>query len=594
MNERSSTRFQIPAIELSLLCSSLGLILFGTGWVFFTRLQLKESFYPEVYIDRVLISGKTTSEVAQALEKSNETISERKTFLFQVDQVSISTPAASLNLKKEYKKTVDDAFSVGHQNFFWDGLTRLLLNNPSKREFFTTQSFDPEKLSQLLAQLKGRLNTPAIYPKSTLGRTGQPATVKIETGKNGKELLVERAVEKIQKDLNSNQTTFVLETTPLEVQLNQDQVLQAKARATKLVGKQLSVVVSDVKKKLSDQEIIALLQLPTGIKEKELKTLSQTWSEQISRPAIEPIFVYDKKTLKVSSFTPPQTGLGVDAPTISDNILSAIQELEKTDLKEKEVVISARETQPKTSLESTNDLGVVSQIGFGDSEYFHSIPGRIHNVDITATRINNTLVAPGQEFSFNKTLGEVSAATGYQPAYVIKDGRTELGDGGGVCQVSTTVFRAVLNAGLPVTKRIAHSYRVSYYELNSKPGIDATVYAGEVDFRFKNDTGHYILIRTENNPKNLYLAVRLFGTSDGRSTEIVDHKTWDAVSAPPTRYQDDPTLPRGTTKQVDFAAGGIKTSFTNIVKDKSGAVLRRDTYLSIYKPWQAVFLVGTK
>src|SRR5690606_10285855 len=149
---------------------------------------------------------------------------------------------------------------------------------------------------------------------------------------------------------------------------------------------------------------------------------------------------------------------------------------------------------------------------------------------------------------------DVSAETGFQPAYVIKNGQTVLGDGGGVCQVSTTVFRAVLDAGLKVTRRLPHSYRVSYYELNSKPGVDATVYSGNIDLRFINDTDHAILIHAEADSKNLYMKVELYGTSDGRTTEIVDHVTWDYRPAPAAVYIPDPTLPAGQTKQVDWAA----------------------------------------
>lgn len=211
----------------------------------------------------------------------------------------------------------------------------------------------------------------------------------------------------------------------------------------------------------------------------------------------------------------------------------------------------------------------------------------------TFSRINNIIIKPGEEFRFNNALGDVSRESGYQPAYVIRSGQTVLGDGGGVCQVSTTVFRAALNAGLPITKRKAHSYRVSYYELDSKPGVDATVYSGDIDLRFINDTGHHILIHTQTDSKNLWMKVEMYGTSDGRTSEIVDHKTWDARPAAATVYIPDPSLPAGTKKQVDWSASGIKASFKNVVRDKNGQLIREEEYYSNYIPWSAKYLVGT-
>src|SRR5205085_743367 len=126
------------------------------------------------------------------------------------------------------------------------------------------------------------------------------------------------------------------------------------------------------------------------------------------------------------------------------------------------------------------------------------------------------LIAPGQVFSFSKAIGEVSSFTGYKQAYVIENGKTVLGDGGGVCQVSTTLFRAALNAGLPIVERHPHAYRVQYYEEDSGPGIDAAVYVPSVDLKFKNDTGHHILIQAYADVENLRLTFDLYGANDGR------------------------------------------------------------------------------
>ncbi len=582
----------LPYLEISLILTAIILITSGVGWFFYAKAHYQQRMYPGVYIDNVNVSGKTQSEVKDLLQQmSGQTVPQ--TITIQVGTVSVSSSAAQLEISKDNNTAIDQAFTIGHKPYLSDGVSRLLFSNPPKINITTQTTANTTKLMELISELKKKEEQPPVMPVATLGTSGKVATLKISEGKDGEVINEETALSRINEALSQNQDLVLLETVSVPGKLTPDQMKVATDRASKFVGKKVLFTADQITETINDQKIISLLSFPDGLNTTAISDLAATWNKEINRLPQNAVLEYDKETLKVKTFVPPLNGLTIHEDDLQKLLSSTLTDLETTTETEKTVPIAVKETPPDISLSSTNDLGINEQIGFGDSEYFHSIPGRIHNVDITASRINNTIVKAGAEFSFNKTLGEVSAATGYAPAYVIKNGHTELGDGGGVCQVSTTLFRALLNAGLPITKRIAHSYRVSYYELNSKPGIDATVYAGEVDLRFINDTGHDILIRTENTPKNLYLAVKIYGTTDGRTTQIVNHKTWDAVPAPPTLYQDDPTLPKGTKKQIDFAAGGIKASFMNIVKDKDGKIIRQDTYYSNYKAWQAVYLVGT-
>ncbi len=250
--------------------------------------------------------------------------------------------------------------------------------------------------------------------------------------------------------------------------------------------------------------------------------------------------------------------------------------------------------KPDITTEEANSFGIVEEIGSGTSLFYHSIPNRIHNVELASQRVNGILVKPGEEFSFDKYLGDVSKATGYATAYVIANGKTVLGDGGGVCQVSTTLFRAILNAGLPITERHAHAYRVGYYEEDSPPGLDATVFYPSVDLKFVNDTGNYILIVSTIDTNELRLTYTLYGKKDGRTVSLSKPIVTGYSPAPPPLYQDDPTLPKGTTNQIDFAAAGSTATFRRTVKDKNGKVTIDENYTSRYAPWRAVFLVGTK
>jgi vancomycin resistance protein YoaR len=249
--------------------------------------------------------------------------------------------------------------------------------------------------------------------------------------------------------------------------------------------------------------------------------------------------------------------------------------------------------KPEITNENVNSLGITDLIGEGTSLFYHSIENRIYNIQLAANRLNGLLIAPGEVFSFDKALGDVSSFTGYKQAYVIENGKTVLGDGGGVCQVSTTLFRAALHAGLPIVERNPHAYRVGYYEEDSGPGIDAAVYVPSVDLKFRNDTGHSILIQAFADTQNLRLTFDLYGTKDNRVVTIGDPVVSSQTPAPATLYQDDPTLPKGEVKQVDFAADGANVYFTRTVS-KDGKVVIADKFISNYRPWQAVYLRGTK
>lgn len=239
------------------------------------------------------------------------------------------------------------------------------------------------------------------------------------------------------------------------------------------------------------------------------------------------------------------------------------------------------------------EYGIVGLLGEGVSEYTGSASSRIHNLNLAATRTDGVLVPPGEVYSFNNSIGNISASTGYQTAYVISNGRTVLGDGGGVCQTSTTLFRAVLNSGLPVVKRNPHAYRVRYYELDAPLGLDAAIYQPSLDFQFKNDTTAYILVQAEPDIDNNKLKFKLYGTPDGRKVEISEPVITGESPPPEPLYQDDSTLPEGVVKQIDFPAWGATATFKRVVT-KDDQTLFEDTFTTRYQPWRAIYLVGKK
>lgn len=315
-------------------------------------------------------------------------------------------------------------------------------------------------------------------------------------------------------------------------------------------------------------------------------------SAAIDIPVENALFQFAKG--KVVSFKPSKDGRSLNTEKLRIMVNEEVIRALENQTQQVIIKLPVDTITPLISTKQANSFGIREKISSGYSEFAGSIPGRIHNVALAASKFNGVLIAPGETFSFNKTVGDISAATGYQSAYIIKDGKTVMGDGGGVCQVSTTLFRAALNAGLPIVERHAHSYRVHYYEEGGfKAGLDATVFNPSNDLKFINDTGNYILIQTKTDTQNLTLTFDLYGVSDGRKAEILN-QTLGGITAPPAAlYQDDPTLPVGTVKQVDFEAWGAKAAFEYRVT-KNSVVTIDQTFVSNYQPWQAVYLRGTK
>lgn len=315
-------------------------------------------------------------------------------------------------------------------------------------------------------------------------------------------------------------------------------------------------------------------------------------AEKLKIPPANAVFVFENG--RVTTFRPSSNGQEVHMEKIKNEIAQQVPAITTTGKTTTMYIpIPLRVVKPEITTEKVNNLGITELIGMGTSLFQGSIPTRIYNVNLGASRVNGALIAPGEEFSFNKTIGDISAFTGYKQAYIIQNGKTILGDGGGVCQVSTTLFRAALNAGLPITERHAHAYRVHYYEEDSPPGIDATIYTPNIDLRFKNDTAHHILIQSVVDLNELRLTFHLYGTKDTRQVTISNPVITSQTPAPEASYQDDPTLPKGTIKQIDFAAPGASVYFTRQVK-KDGKVVIDEKFTSNFKPWQAIFLRGTR
>lgn len=274
--------------------------------------------------------------------------------------------------------------------------------------------------------------------------------------------------------------------------------------------------------------------------------------EQINqRPQEAELLMENGRALK---FTPHRRGMTLD--------LKASKELIEQSLlngNPDRVILSVSTTEPKTKLSDLNNLGLSELLATGQTDFSGSSASRIQNIRVGSSRYNGIIIGPGEEFSFNKYLGPIDAAHGYKPELVIKPEGTVPEFGGGLCQVSSTAFRAAFFAGLPITARRNHSYAVHYYEwiADDRPravGLDATIYPGAQDMKFINNTPAAILIWTKVEGKKLYFD--FYGTPDGRQVAVegpyeYDRQISGAVKAEVVRKI---LSPKGEIKEEKFTS----------------------------------------
>lgn len=255
-----------------------------------------------------------------------------------------------------------------------------------------------------------------------------------------------------------------------------------------------------------------------------------------------------------------------------------------------EITVPLKVVPPKVEVSpELQELGIRELISVGHTRFAGSPVNRMHNIRTGISKFNGLIIAPGEIFSFNKNLGEVDASTGYRKELVIKPEGTIPEFGGGLCQVSTTMFRAAYLAGLPVKERAPHSYIVTYYSQVGGHGFDATVYPPTRDLKFLNDTQNTILVQSYAEGVDAYF--KFYGTSDGRGVTMEGPYISNRRSAPTEIVEvPDPTLPEGERKQVEKPHSGFDTLwYRNITKN--GATVKEEL-VSRYRAVPAKFLVG--
>ncbi|OGE31772.1 hypothetical protein A3C59_01625 [Candidatus Daviesbacteria bacterium RIFCSPHIGHO2_02_FULL_36_13] len=578
-------KFHFPKIPT--LPIILTIILFTLTIVTY-QVVMRDKYYPLTFIGDTNVSFLSKGQAVRKFQSSfDERSKEKLQFAYAQGsfEVDISTSSASLDYS-----SFDKAFNNGRAGSFFNNLTQQLQALISTFKISPSINFSLDNQLDPIGKAVEQpyTNAQLIYNEITTPEGSPSANIQIKEGSDGIGLDKDRLTEIISQFLLTGRFANLLPIKTVPPKVTTEHVKLAKLTLEKTIEEPINLNFEDSSWTIDAKQLLTLFDLTEGtslLDKEKTNSYIENIAGAINQEVQEGLFEFNPISKRVSSFKPSQVGRKLDEEKTFQLVTQSLSSNSKN------IDLPVEVVNPKIQTSDVNSLGINELIGQGISHFRGSIPNRIYNIGLTASKINGVLIPPGEIFSFNRTVGDITEATGFKKAYVIKEGRTVLDDGGGVCQDSTTLFRAVLNAGLPVIKRTAHAYRVGYYEQGFPPGLDATVYYPSVDFQFKNDTGSHILIQAYTAGTTLY--VDLYGTSDGRIASLSKPVVTNITPAPPELRQDDPTLPKGVVKQVDWAASGAKVSFNRTVT-RNGEIIAKETWNSSYKPWQAVYLIGTQ
>ncbi|HNV12333.1 MAG TPA: VanW family protein [bacterium] len=613
----------------------LFLVIFLLIFYLFFESKFDNKIYPNVYLNGFNLGGLSTDDAKKIVEKEIEEfdaqgvriIAETEEVLWRRDVFSFDPDLVSQTVFFDIEKTMDDAFLLGRSgNIFSDfyfktsslfvkrsiPLSFLLDKEKIKKYLYDSfdQSISLAKNADIISNKSSDFND--FLQTENVGEsngTASSSIVFIITPEvYGKQINYDKFFVDFENNLaylkNDNIGLDFIEGEP-EIKIVDANGSKEEAYSLLNLAPFNLIYKNDKEEKIftiSKEDFSTWLKLSRkndvsnnglGVdkivvdldSEKFFSFLKEKISPEIEREPTKPQFEF--KDDKVSFFSPGSDGLKINQEKTFDNVLNSFV------MKDFSQVLLSVEISKTDDVGNTNDMGIKELIGSGHSNFAGSPTNRRHNIKVGAEKLNGLIIKPGEEFSLVTALGPTTAEAGYLPELVIKGNKTVPEYGGGLCQVATTMFRAALGTGLPITERKNHSYRVSYYE---PAGTDATIYSPRPDLKFKNDTNHNILIQARFEGANdMYFD--FWGTSDGRLSTTTYPVIYNIVRPGPTQIIETTDLKPGEKKCTERAHSGAEAYFDYFVTYNPGTESENkveNRFYSKYVPWREVCLVGVE
>ena len=604
-SQRNSVLPQIIAALIGGLVLFLGIIIL---WTVGFQLMYAGRIFPGVSIAGVDLSGLTPSDAAVKLNQTLSYPYTGKIVLRDGNNVWVVTPA-QMGMAFDASSSAQAAYQLGRSGGLFASLDGQLRARSAGAEISPVILFDQRVAHQYLQALSVEINRDVLEASLKVEGTDVIAV----PGQVGRNLDVESTLI----FLSAQMQTFRDGEVPLVIQENQPQIVDVSAQteiARRVLSQPLRLFIANAGEGdpgpwQYDVQVLANMlivrrvengnsaEVQVALDATQLREILIGIATQVDRGSQNARFYFDDATRQMTLIQYAKVGRVIDTQASIRAINDALLQGEHN------VALQIIEEWPSVTDNSTAEqLGITGLVASETSYFYGSSAERIQNIQAASARFHGLMIAPGETFSMGDALGDVSLDNGFAEALIIYGGRTIKGVGGGVCQVSTTLFRTVFFGGYPIVERYSHAYRVSYYEQSSSgaidtslTGLDATVYFPLVDFKFTNDTPYWMLMETYVNAEARTLTWKIYSTSDGRSVTWETTGPQNVVSAPEPFFQESEELKAGQIRQVDWAANGADVTVTRSVW-KNGAVYFGDEFKTHYEPWQAVceVAVGTE
>lgn len=574
---------------VGLICLSLILVLL-LSFVSYT-LAYTNRIYPNVFISGEKFGG---LKQAQAREKLNSKLTSYQfdKIIFEFGTQRWELDPKTIGFQYNLETTFGEVWQIGRKAGLFDSLKEQILALFKPHYLYAHIEYSPEDLNKQIEKMAKEIDV----PMQTISFVLKNGEIEMVPAKSGQRLNKEKTIANFENAMRNFQNNIKIVVDQLEPRVKEaDDTSKAKEVFAKMVSDDLVLKWQDKKFVVKPQDIQKWIEfveeeeegswkLVARLSEEKIRSYLKSIAKEIDKDPIDARLTLSDG--KVTVFQQHQDGYSLDIETSLKDIQKVLENTTSNDLREVDLTVVVKKANIRE--DTIEQLGIHDLIGEGTSNFKGSPKNRIHNIIVGANLFHGVLIKPGEVFSFNQILGEVSAKKGFLPELVIKEDRLIPETGGGLCQVSTTMFRAAVYSGLDILERTPHSFRVRYYE--PPVGLDATVYIPKPDLKFKNDTPGYILIQTKIEGYNL--TFQFYGTKDGRTVEIKGPYTSNYRSPGSPVYINDPSLPAGQIKQIERGVPGLTaTIYWTVYKD--GKVLHKKTFVSKYVAWRAKYKKGT-
>lgn len=509
------------------LLTFLLLVLAVSAQLIYTVLKY-DKVYKGVYVDGIYASGMSTEELKDLLNKNYEDKVNNSQVTLNIGKNSEKIGFSDINVVYNVQDAVDKAYNIGRTGNVFERVYDIVETSFNSKKVELTSSYNKEKLQQIINSLYEK----TLVKVKEADLSIQSDRVVIRSGHHGENIDKDKVLAEIENSIKECKSEAinvpVIETAPSRI--NVDEYI-----------KKINVEASDASIKIENNSI---------------------------------------------RITPHVVGKNVDKTTF----VNIVSELGKTEDTEK--VLPVISVQPKVRTEDIHVKLFKDTLASSSTQFYtnsQNDTNRAGNIRIAVSKINGKMLAPGEVFSFNDTVGARTEDGGYKEAFTYVGGKVIPGVGGGICQVSSTLYNSVLFADLEVDERINHMFTITYVPL----GRDAAVAYGSADFKFKNSTNWPIKIESWVSKDNkIYFVIKGTNETPGKTVEII-HKTIKETDYT-TKFIDDPTLDEGQTVEKQHGGKGVVVDTYKIVKQDGKVVSEVKLHTSVYKPLEREIRKGTR